>query len=179
MVAMSQSLLLSFISLPELVYLRVAAYLTPEETQALALTCKRLSSVVPRFLVIKGKDFRIYGPSGGHFAPELYFEGPRLTGPVKKLFISLTWRDQGWGNTKGDIFLSLMRGSESIATKYAPLGIAPHKEETASTVLTDDPIVTEAREGDHYKFTRNAGGGGGHQLIVKNYKVIVQYCREN
>lgn len=167
----------SFVDLPDLVYLRIASYLVPEEAQSLSLTCKRLHAVIPSFLVIKGKDFHIYGPSGGHFAPELYFKGPPLTGAVRKLTISLTWRDQGWGNAKGDVFLTLMGRralrSKEVVIKY--LGIAPHVEETKCTVLTDDPIVTEAIEGDWYKFTRNAGGGGGHQLIVKNYKVIVEY----
>lgn len=164
--------------LPELVHMQIASFLSPEDTQALALTCKRIQSVLPRYLIIKGPDFHIYGPSGGHFAPEPYFIGPILKGPVKNLAISLTWRDQGWGNQKGDIFITLMRGrirKKEIATKYHPLGIAPHKEASDHTILTDDPIVNEAREGDYYKFTRNAGGGGGHQLIVKNYKVVVEY----
>ena len=29
---------------------------------------------------------------------------------MKKLSISLTWRDQGWGGTKGDVFFGLIRG---------------------------------------------------------------------
>ena len=165
----------SLVSLPDLVLVRIGSFLIPEDNQSLGLTCKRLYSVLPRYLVLKGKDFEINGPSWGHFTPEPYFNGPALTGRVKKLFISLIWRDQGWGNRKGDVIVSLMRGEEIIAEKYNILGVAPHKEEYADTDISDDPIVTQTSQGDYYKFTRNPGGGGGHQLFVKNYKVIIQF----
>ena len=162
-------------SLPELVLLKIESFLKEEDSQSLGLACKRLQSVCPRYLVMRGKDFKIKGPAWGHFTPEHYFDGPRLTGSVKKLSISLKWKDQGWGNRKGDIFLTLVRDKEVVAEKYNPLGLAPHKEEEAKTELINDPIVTEVREGDYYKFSKNPGGGGGHQLTVKNYRVVVHY----
>ena len=101
--------------------------------------------------------------------------GPPLARAVKRLKISVTWRDQGWGNRKGDVFFFLKRGSATIAEKHQTLGIAPHQEEYAHTLISDEPIVTKVEPGDHYEFQRNPGGGGGHRLIVKNYKVIVEY----
>lgn len=162
-------------SLPVLVLLKIESFLKEEDSQSLSLACKRLYSVFPHYLVMRGEDFKISGPAWGHFTPEHYFSGPRLTRSVKKLLISLKWKDQGWGNRKGDIFLTLMRGEEAVAVKYHPLGVAPHKEEEARTELMNDPIITEAREGDYYKFSKNPGGGGGHQLTVKNYRVAVHY----
>ena len=58
---------------------------------------------------------------------------------------------------------------------FSPTFVAPHKEEHAHTDIIDDPVVTEARKGDYYKFMKNTGGGGGHALYVKNYKVVVHY----
>ncbi len=89
--------------------------------------------------------------------------------------MSVVWKDQGWGNRKGEIYVVLKRGSgEEVATKRQPLGIAPHEKGKAMTELWGDPVVTLAREGDHYHFVRNAGGGGGHQLKVKNFRVVVE-----
>ena len=37
-----------------------------------------------------------------------------------------------------------------------------------------EAMVSEARPGDYYQVMRNAGGGGGHRLIVSNFKLIVE-----
>ena len=170
--------------LPDLVLSRLADYLSPEETARLSLTCRHLHDVLPRFTVIRGKDFTIYGPRGGHWAPELYFDGPPLTSTVRKLTLSLKWEDQGWGNRKGEIFMKLMRlasgdsasrqssDAQEVAEKRRLFGIAKHQEEEAKTEITDDPVVALARPGDFYRFMRNAGGGGGHTLTVKNFRVV-------
>ena len=170
--------------LPDLVLSHLADYLSPEETARLSLTCRHLHDVLPRFTVIRGDDFKIYGPSGGHWAPELYFDGPPLPSTVRKLTLSLKWKDQGWGNRKGEIFMKLMRpitggsasrrGSDAqeVAEKRRIFGIAKHQEEEAKIEITDDPVVALAKPGDFYRFMRNAGGGGGHTLTVKNFRVV-------
>lgn len=162
-------------TLPELVLESIAAFLAPEEVVQLARTCKRLYSALPRIMVFFGEDFHIHGPRGGHWAPELYFDGPVLPSLVKKLMLSVEWKDQGWGNRKGEIFVSLVRGrlEQIVAERRGPLGIAPHEWSSSAVELKEDKVVTEAKQGDFYRFTRNAGGGGGHQLIVKNFKAIV------
>ena len=96
-------------SLPELILLTVSDFLSLEDCARLAQTCRRLYEILPRFLVIRGKDFHGYGPSGGQFWPELYFEGPVFTTKIKKVSLSITWKDQGWGNRKGEIFIKLVR----------------------------------------------------------------------
>ena len=94
--------------MPDLMLSRLADFLGPEDTTRLAQTCRRFHSVLPRYLVMRGNDFNIDGPRGGHWAPEPYFDGPPLTSTVKKLTMSLTWKDQGWGNRKGEIFVKLL-----------------------------------------------------------------------
>ena len=174
--------------LPDLVLSHLADYLSPEETARLSLTCRHLHDVLPRFTVMRGDDFEIYGPSRGHWAPEPYFDGPPLPSTVRKLTLSLKWTDQGWGNRKGEIFMKLMRpvasggrrggtsrrGSDTqeVAEKRRIFGIAKHQEETAKTEISDDPVVALAKRGDFYRFMRNAGGGGGHSLTVKNFRVV-------
>ena len=181
-------------TLPALVLSHLANYLSPEETARLSLTCKHLHDILPRFTVMRGDDFEIYGPSGGHWAPEPYFDGPPLPSTVRKLTLSLKWTDQGWGNRKGEIFMKLMRpvstvasgdrsggasrrGSDAqeVAEKRRIFGIAKHQEETAKTEISDNPVVALAMRGDFYRFMRNAGGGGGHTLTVKNFRVVARH----
>lgn len=125
---------------------------------------------------MRGKNFKIHGPSGGHWAPEKYFDGPVLPATVKKLTLSLDWVDQGFGNRKGEIFVKLMRpsrnGSDEITEKRFLFGIAEHERTSPKTVITKDPILDMSASGDFYRFMRNAGGGGGHTLTVNNFKAI-------
>ena len=144
---------------------------------ALSHTCSRFYTMLPKYSVLRGKDFTIKGPNGGHWAPEKYFDTRPFTSAVKKLSLSLTWMDQGWGNRKGEIFLKLMRPgrfrTEEVAEMRKLAGIAQHEEETFETEVTAEPVIALARAGDYYRFMRNAGGGGGHKLIVKNFRLVL------
>ena len=93
--------------------------------------------------------------------------------------MSLVWKDQGWGNLKGEMYVTLMRPPEEqnheaevVAEKRRVFGIAKHSEEKALAEVTTDPIVTLAQPGDFYRFMRIIGGGGGHSLTVRNFKAI-------
>ncbi len=166
-----------FEDFPDLVLSHVADLLCPEDVARLSQTCHRLHSVLPHFMVIHGEDFEIPGPYSA--PPELYFDGPILPSTVKKLSLSVVWKDQGWGNLKGEIFLQLMRQTNTssspvmVAEKRRVFGIAEHHEMKANAELRDDPVVKLAKPGDFYRFMRNVGGGGGHSLTVRKFRVIV------
>ena len=53
--------------------------------------------------------------------------------------------------------------------------LAPHCEEKVTKVLTSqDGVLSNARPGDYIQFMKNVGGGGGHRLIVKDFKVLIE-----
>lgn len=170
--------------LDDLALRRISAFLNPEDIVNLGRTCKRMHSVMPQVVLNdeewRGEDFEIYGPRG-RFCPELYFDGPALSSTVKKLSLSVSWNDQGWGNRKGELFLKLIRrdgSGENIVAEHRRLfGIAEHMETRASVVIENHPVVKQARPGDFYRFMRNAGGGGGHRLIVRNFRVVASICK--
>ena len=183
----------SLANMPELVLMRVADYLCPEDTARLARTCRRFHSILPAFLVMKGRDFDAVGPSyresvKNGVPPELYFDGPPLTSTVKKLNMSVVWKDQGWGNLKGELFIRLMRPSkqtlkgnspqgkkgdpEMVAEKRKVFGIAKHVEEESKVEIRNDSILNLTEPGDFYRFMRNVGGGGNHKLFVKKFKAV-------
>ena len=163
--------------LPEVVLGRIADFLAPEEVVQLARTCKRLYSILPRFVVMCGNNFYIKGPPVSNRAPERIIDGPPLPAPVKKLSLYVEWRDQGWGNRKGRLAVALVRGQseEVVALKgTGGLGVAPHRLGKATAEVNEDKVVTQARPGNFYRFFGNAGGGGGHELVVKNFKAIAR-----
>ena len=164
--------------MPELVILHISSFLSPEDTIRLARASRFFHSILPRFVLIKGRNFEIRGPHGGHWAPERYFDSQKLTGPVRKLYTSVEWMDQGWGNRKGELFIQLIRGDVVVAEKRAIFGIAEHNWTKAKAVITDD-AVSKAESGDVFRFMRNAGGGGGHQLKVKNFRALYEYLPDS
>ena len=173
-------------SLDELALIHIARFLHPEDIVRLGRTCKRLHSVLPRVELVEeewlGEEFHVSGPHHGHFSPEVYFDAPVLSSTVMKLSMSVTWVDQGWGNRKGELFLVLMRpnadGLAEKVTEYRRLfGIAEHQKETREIVIKEHPVVNEAKPGDFYRFMRNAGGGGGHRLIVTDFRAVAYLFR--
>ena len=141
----------------------------------------RLYIMLPEVIVTndlwQGNDFHIYGPGGPLNSPEWYFDGPLLQGQVRELTMSVVWVDQGWGNKKGELLAILMRPSRTgeplqIAEHRRLFGIAEnYKKEAHKVVSRDDPLVAKSKKGDFYRFMRFVGGGGGHALKVKNFRV--------
>lgn len=178
--------------LDDLALIHITRFLDPGDIVRLGRTCRRIHSLMPRVVPTKeewkGKDFHVSGP---YFCPsELYFDGPVLSGFVKDLAMSVLWKDQGWGNKKGEIFVKLMRPEAGcsptppsiltpledeligIAERRQLFGIAEHYWKHEHTLICDHPVVSKARPGDFYRFMRYVGGGGGHELRVKKFRVV-------
>ena len=168
------------------VYRHIASFLDPDDIARLRGTCRRLYALLPEVTVSKdlwgGHDFRIVGSGEGSGIPEWYFDGPILAGNLFKLELSVVCQDQGWGNRKGELFAYLMRPSRTgepvkIAEHRRLLGIAEHRRTTPNIkVAKGYPIVAKSKKGDFCRFMRNAGGGGGHELIVEKFQVKATVC---
>ena len=112
----------------------------------------------------------------GQESTQKWFDAPKFDAYVKKMIISFKWKDQGSGNRKGKIWLQIIRGVEKILeTSKGIFGTAPHSYENVNLTLTgNDSVVSEFRPGDHFRFMRNIGAGGGHSLHVRNFKALVE-----
>lgn len=82
-----------------------------------------------------------------------------------------SWKDQGWGNRKGRLFMVVKRGTETICERDG-FGIAPHSWETAAKTFTSIELENPVA-GDILQIEYIIGGGGGHQLQVKDLTVSV------
>jgi len=158
----------------------IAEFLRYNEVNELSDTCTAIKAELPYFKVIKGPVIREMGPHYGHWIPTVYFDGPKIQAPVKKLYLSLTWRDQGWGNRKGKIWIQLCKPIgqstiEIIDEDKDIFDIAPHEEKTCKKALTqNNSIVKSALPGHFFRFMKNIGGGGGHQLHVRRFEAIIE-----
>jgi hypothetical protein len=85
------------------------------------------------------------------------------------------WNDQGWGNRKGRLYVALIRDGTAVAWKCLQKGVAPHHEEKLSIHITDDDVCTESLPGDQLAIYFHVGGGGGHELFVKDFDVFIDY----
>ena len=86
---------------------------------------------------------------------------------VHTVGITLFWRDQGWGNRKGKVWVLRERdrapndhgiSSEDVRCMKGP---APH------TVAHED-MAFRPRAGEEYAIWYSVGGGGGHRLYIYN-----------
>merc|ERR1712013_445475 len=46
--------------------------------------------------------------------------------------------------------------------------------EKREVVIKDHPVVEMLKRGDKLRFMRNVGGGGGHSLHVRQFKVVIE-----
>mmetsp|Transcript_20130 Transcript_20130/g.25499 ORF Transcript_20130/g.25499 Transcript_20130/m.25499 type:complete len:134 (-) Transcript_20130:110-511(-) len=95
-----------------------------------------------------------------------------IIAPIAKLRAKWTWKDQGWGNKKGSIRVLLIRDGEVLATQ-AIGGIAGHEDSKHSDTFRKGHLIDNSACGDTLKFQYLIGGGGGHSLHIKNFKLSV------
>mmetsp|Transcript_8543 Transcript_8543/g.14983 ORF Transcript_8543/g.14983 Transcript_8543/m.14983 type:complete len:301 (-) Transcript_8543:155-1057(-) len=138
----------------------IAGYLPPLDAIDLSRTCRKLQSqlsltATPRRRILTGfirhdsNDDRHYG-----------FQIPIISQvAVHSILVSMTWKDQGWGNRKGRVFVVAGGGRVVYSS-----GIAPHNLEQFS-------FTFEPRQNESYHLWYNVGGGGGHSLRLSNVSV--------
>ncbi|CAM9820202.1 unnamed protein product, partial [Ectocarpus sp. 8 AP-2014] len=173
-----------------------------ESLEVLDLGSNKLSGHIPDQLGQLGvsirtnseESFTDAGNRSGHqtFVPDLYAEGigsdpederdhwsSEPLEPLHELqYVSFLWRDQGWGNRKGTLFLSLDPGSTDQQSstqepkEHRQLMPDPAEHEWTHEVMEidpKDPLRRLACAGDHYRLSFIAGGGGGHILQARRF----------
>lgn len=64
---------------------------------------------------------------------------------------------------------------EIISEDLDIFDLAPHHEKRVLKVLSvQEGVLKNALPGDYIRFMKNVGGGGGHRLVVKDFKVIIE-----
>ena len=170
--------------LPSLALDIVAQSLSARDLVSLTESCtslRYLRKYLPECLHITGQNFKKRGPDDGHFCPEIYFEGPVMVQRMRSVSMEWDWKDQGFGNRKGMLWVQLVRGEEVMADSLEDYpNLAPHvsgpigRLERQELEIRDHPVLRLSRPGDRLRFMRNIGGGGGHNLRVNNFKAKIE-----
>ena len=88
------------------------------------------------------------------------------------------FRDQGWGNKKGSVFLRLHRNGAEVAVLKV-FGTARVETENGGAKTLDPakslPFLAQCEPGDELILEYRVGGGGGHTLKVRNLKTAVHF----
>lgn len=95
-----------------------------------------------------------------------------LPDAVQQVRVSCRWKDQGFGNQKGQLCLVLRRAGSELCRKDC-FGMAGHGWETKCKTFAASELASPA-SGDVLTVMYKVGGGGGHQLMVEDLKLAVQ-----
>jgi hypothetical protein len=129
----------------------------------------------------------------------LFKSFPPLTLHVKRLAYWARWKDQGFGNQKGKAFLRLNRQGVMLATDDLSVGqFAPHTEQILQgiidlscgpvcpyydrergTTVSLGTILQNATLGDRFELWVIVGGGTGHKLTIKNFRITLNDVSTN
>lgn len=167
-------------NLPSEILLHISKYLPIQDVARMSMVCRRFYQTLPSPILLTPKHMdplNERGPVGGHFHATHWFDCPPLSGTVKAIDVSMVWRDQGWGNRKGELWIDLVRSGEIILRGNKPrmFPIAPHHDEKVEFVTSNPayPLLAATTKGDVFRIQYNVGGGGGHQLHIKDFSIKV------
>jgi len=111
---------------------------------------------------------------GGYYdQPKIFYTFPTSPSRVKRIRLSVDWKDQGWGNRKSQFSLHLTRDGQTIAQTDL-FGIAYHDPRHEKRLLENEDIVELSKRLDVYEVWRYIGCGGGHSLDSKNFNVVFE-----
>lgn len=128
---------------------------------------------------LRGRDLR--GEEQDATSP--YLTTKPLPNPFDNLSLSFRWKDQGWGNRKGRVYLLLKRAGQTICeVGYQELGLAPHERAKVRLDITPESLNSRcaafqqsARAGDIVEVWYETGGGGGHELNVEGLELALSF----
>lgn len=159
--------------IPQEINIRIASFLSVPDVIKYQNSCKYLKRTINLNILHKASPIEINDlhETGDYKTGHKIRPWTRIT-PL--LFQSLThtvkltcvYKDQGWGNQKGNIYITEMQNSndQEIGKIIATSPTAEHQE-------TRCRLLFEPKPGCTYGLCYKAGGGGGHELFVRNVKL--------
>jgi hypothetical protein len=88
-----------------------------------------------------------------------------------RITVEWDWKDQGWGNQKGAMLLQLVRNGAVLFGVDLASQPAKHEWEHGILEIESGSFIENAQPGDKIQIQRYVGGGGGHELFVRNFSI--------
>ena len=94
---------------------------------------------------------------------------------ISTVKISCFWADQGWGNQKGRIAARFVGADDRIRFS---IECAPHQEEKLEAQIPGSRLYGKKSPRLQIEIGCNIGGGGGHELHVRDAKVTIEWLQK-
>ena len=89
---------------------------------------------------------------------------------VHSMIFSCEYKDQGWGNKKGKIYIT-EKDDEFLANDVYDIGTVIAESPIAKHHMKSLVLKFRPKPGSRYAICYKVGGGGGHELFITNAKV--------
>lgn len=125
--------------------------------------------------------FDLPGVRSQHNCSDSYYpfwHSERLPSKVESVSVKCQWRDQDWGNKKGRMRAVLIReGEQKVVVDL--FGVCRADGRTGfkgamKSLSSSHPLVSKAQPGDSIMVEFCVGGGGGHELHIKDFHCTIQ-----
>eukprot|EP01129_Flabellula_baltica_P005749 TRINITY_DN20_c0_g1_i4.p1 TRINITY_DN20_c0_g1~~TRINITY_DN20_c0_g1_i4.p1 ORF type:complete len:391 (-),score=84.26 TRINITY_DN20_c0_g1_i4:14-1186(-) len=115
-------------------------------------------------------DIQSEVPDGGVLVDPFFIPSNQS---IHSMDFSIRWKDQGYGNQKGRVFLSVTRDGSAVIERHSVFGVAAHEweDQTVELNASNLPDIANIRGGDVVELSYYVGGGGGHKLYIDSFKV--------
>ncbi len=162
---------------------RVADYLSPEDAINLSKTCQEIHKDLDLKIMTDVYSYFKHLKKEHHFVPT-YHEGGEekiwfrffpllLTNPIHTMKFTCQAKDQGWGNRKGILYVRQDKNENNYKGD-----IVAHSH-TLEHHDTDVSLQFRPNPGQKYTLCYVVGGGGGHEMYIKNPVVQILYYQSN
>jgi hypothetical protein len=164
------------VSLPAELTRRTVSYLCPQDAFQLSQTCKNLHSSLSLRLLRNSRLLFTRHISSGDYTGDRevpFVRIPRLSRRVHSVTLTFRWRDQGWGNRKGQVW---------VVGRYRHAPVVPDQRFQGGRIVCESRIAPHGTEdckmtvlpmeGELYQLWYRVGGGGGHQLMLSEGRLL-------
>jgi hypothetical protein len=158
--------------LPKEVLQNVTDFLLPSEAVKLSSTSKQLHAQLLLRTTSVIRFLKKYARADRTDAIQYATEIPILPDmPIHTLFISMIWRDQGWGNKKGQV-LVISKSKEGIIRVVYTSKVAPHSRQKLR-------IGIHPKDDETYHLCYKVGDSGGHEMNLCGIRLIALVYDDN
>eukprot|EP00531_Pseudo-nitzschia_arenysensis_P013191 CAMPEP_0116132292 /NCGR_PEP_ID=MMETSP0329-20121206/9468_1 /TAXON_ID=697910 /ORGANISM="Pseudo-nitzschia arenysensis, Strain B593" /LENGTH=188 /DNA_ID=CAMNT_0003626793 /DNA_START=165 /DNA_END=731 /DNA_ORIENTATION=- len=135
--------------------------------------CRVVSLQPP--LQLKKSSFEDWTPPD--FYSSRFWQSLPALAPAHTVFLKCDWKDQGWGNRKGEMYV-VANGSQETDWPSVENSVVCRSRERAGHEWSTLSLSFRP-ESDKYGIWYKIGGGGGHRLLVKKISVrVLSYTNE-
>ncbi len=157
-----------FACLPDEIIVHIVDFLDLSDSSRFSRSCKAVHGFSPKsqsVLELIPAKIKIFGPNDN----DENRKGPEIPIPIGRIPHTITletyWRDQGWGNRKGTLFI-VANESTSSNVDFSS-GRLVHTSPIADHSIQRLRMTFRPKQDEKYHLWIHVGGHGGHELIFE------------